>query len=215
MECGVVDAEGVYSNGKMVRMSETGILAFGKSEAMKRRSPIGVKVQTSSKRSRFVCERTAVTHREVSQTNGSENTTLTFDDYDLAVDDGNCERAVFHHPNFCEGITRVVQRGRGGRRESCRKRTPWKNRTLSEARSWLIAKGEDNSRTQKRVVKSKRAPRVFAHKQKDVGRLSVSFGEGTIERPNREAFLRLFLSSRFGHRHTSLLTGKTRIHNCL
>lgn len=58
--CGVVDAEGVYSNGKMVRMSEEGILAFGKSEAMKRRSPMGVKVQTSRKWSRLVCERTAV-----------------------------------------------------------------------------------------------------------------------------------------------------------
>ena len=40
-----------------------GILAFGKSEAMKRRSPMGVKVQTSSKRSRFVCERTAKERR--------------------------------------------------------------------------------------------------------------------------------------------------------
>ena len=63
IDCGVVDAEGVYSNGKVVRISEVGILAFGKSEAMKRRSPMGVKVQTSSKRSRFVCERTAVTRR--------------------------------------------------------------------------------------------------------------------------------------------------------
>ena len=61
IDCGVVDAEGVYPNGKVVRISEVGILAFGKSEAMKRRSPMGVKVQTSSKRSRFVCERTAVT----------------------------------------------------------------------------------------------------------------------------------------------------------
>jgi len=59
IDCGVVDAE--YSNGKVVRISEVGILAFGKSEAMKRRSPMGVKVQTSSKRSRFVCERTAMT----------------------------------------------------------------------------------------------------------------------------------------------------------
>ena len=58
--CGADDAAGVYSNGKMVRMSEAGILAFGKSDAMKRRSPMGVKVHTSSKRSRFVCERTAV-----------------------------------------------------------------------------------------------------------------------------------------------------------
>ena len=63
IDCGVVDAEGVYSNGKVVRISEVGILAFGKSEAMKRRSPMGVKVQTSSRRSRFVCERTAVTRR--------------------------------------------------------------------------------------------------------------------------------------------------------
>ena len=60
---GVVDAEGVYSNGNIVRMSEAGILAFGKSDAMKRRSPRGVKVQTSSKRSRFVCERTAMAQR--------------------------------------------------------------------------------------------------------------------------------------------------------
>jgi hypothetical protein len=41
-------------------MSEVGILAFGKSDAMKRRSPMGVKVHTSSILSRFVCERTAV-----------------------------------------------------------------------------------------------------------------------------------------------------------
>lgn len=61
--CGVADAAGVYSNGKMMRISEAGILAFGKSEAMKRRSPMGVKVHTSRKRSRFVCERTAVTQR--------------------------------------------------------------------------------------------------------------------------------------------------------
>lgn len=57
---GATDAEGIYSNGKMERMSEAGILALGKSDAMKRRSPMGVKVQTSSKWSRFVCERTAV-----------------------------------------------------------------------------------------------------------------------------------------------------------
>jgi len=61
IDCGVVNTEGVYLNGKVVRISEVGILAFGKSEAMKRRSPMGVKVQTSSKRSRLVCERTAVT----------------------------------------------------------------------------------------------------------------------------------------------------------
>jgi len=61
--CGVDEATGVYSNGKMVRISEAGILAFGKSDAMKRRSPMGVKVHTSSKRSRFVCERTAVAQR--------------------------------------------------------------------------------------------------------------------------------------------------------
>ena len=60
IDCWVADAgEGVYSNGKMVRISEEGILAFGKSEAMKRLFPMGVKVQTSRKRSRFVCERTA------------------------------------------------------------------------------------------------------------------------------------------------------------
>ena len=57
---GDADVAGVYSNGKIVRISEEGILAFGKSDAMKRRSPMGVKVHTSSKRSRFVCERTAV-----------------------------------------------------------------------------------------------------------------------------------------------------------
>ena len=33
--CDVTDAEGVYSNEKVVRMSEVGILAFGKSEVMK------------------------------------------------------------------------------------------------------------------------------------------------------------------------------------
>ena len=59
IDWGLADAEGVYSNGKMVRISEEGILALGKSDAMKRRSPMGVKVQTSSRRSRFVCERTA------------------------------------------------------------------------------------------------------------------------------------------------------------
>ena len=67
IDCGVADAEGVYSNGKVVRMSEEGILAFGKSEAMKRRSPMGVKVHTSSKRSRFVCERTAAVRRVQSE----------------------------------------------------------------------------------------------------------------------------------------------------
>ena len=65
--CGVADAEGVYPNGKMVRMSEVGILAFGKSEAMKRRSPMGEKVQTSRKRSRFVCERTAGVAKELAR----------------------------------------------------------------------------------------------------------------------------------------------------
>ena len=40
-------------------ISEVGILAFRKSDAMKRRSPMGVEVQTSRKRSRFVCERMA------------------------------------------------------------------------------------------------------------------------------------------------------------
>ena len=60
IDCGLVDAAGVYSNGKIVRISEVGILALGKSDAMKRRSPMGVKVQTSSIRSRFVCERTAM-----------------------------------------------------------------------------------------------------------------------------------------------------------
>lgn len=59
IDWGATDVEGEYSNGKMVRMSVEGILAFGKSDAMKRRSPMGVKVQTSSRRSRFVCERTA------------------------------------------------------------------------------------------------------------------------------------------------------------
>jgi hypothetical protein len=69
----VADAgEGIYSNGKMVRISEEGILAFGKSEAMKRLFPMGVKVQTSRKRSRFVCERTAVVQRGQGRMNGSE-----------------------------------------------------------------------------------------------------------------------------------------------
>ena len=74
IDCGVDETEGVYSNGKMVRMSEAGILAFGKSDAMKRRSPMGVKVQTSSKRSRFVCERTAgAAQKEViSRVNGTK-----------------------------------------------------------------------------------------------------------------------------------------------
>ena len=93
IDCGEVDAEGVYSNGKMVRISEVGILAFGKSDAMKRRSPMGVKVQTSRKRSRFVCERTARARRGqpgLTETK-VELVTLTFDDDDLAVDDGNCE----------------------------------------------------------------------------------------------------------------------------
>ena len=99
IDCGVVDTEGVYPNGKMVRISEAGILAFGKSDAMKRRSPRGVKVQTSSKRSRFVCERTAVRERERGQygTSGSGAVGLAFDDDDLSVDDCHCERAVFHH----------------------------------------------------------------------------------------------------------------------
>ena len=93
IDCGEVDAEGVYSNGKMVRISEVGILAFGKSDAMKRRSPMGVKVQTSRKRSRFVCERTARAGKSqpgLTETK-VELATLTFDDDDLAVDDGNCE----------------------------------------------------------------------------------------------------------------------------
>jgi hypothetical protein len=55
-----------------VRRSEEGILAFGKSDAMKRRSPMGVKVQTSSKRSRFVCERTAVEEGGVRRANGGK-----------------------------------------------------------------------------------------------------------------------------------------------
>ena len=102
----------MYSNGKMVRISEAGILAFGKSDAMKRRSPRGAKVLTSSKRSRFVCERTAVT-KEVSGMDGSivsRSQPLTFDDDDLTVDDGNSERAVLHHPYFlCGGmVTRDV-----------------------------------------------------------------------------------------------------------
>ena len=92
IDCGEVDAEGVYSNGKMVRISEVGILAFGKSDAMKRRSPMGVKVQTSRKRSRFVCERTARVRSQPGLTEAKmELVTLTFDDDDLAVDDGNCE----------------------------------------------------------------------------------------------------------------------------
>ena len=33
--CDVTDTEGVYSNEKVVRMSEVGILALGKSEVMK------------------------------------------------------------------------------------------------------------------------------------------------------------------------------------
>lgn len=63
IEGGDADVAGVYSNGKVVRMSEAGILAFGKSDAMKRRSPMGVKVHTSSNRSRFVCDRTAGAQR--------------------------------------------------------------------------------------------------------------------------------------------------------
>ena len=114
IDWGAVVAEGVYSNGKMVRRSEVGILAFGKSEAMKRRSPMGVKVQTSSRRSRFVCERTAGRSTgRVSRVNGMvrlSRVLLTFDDDDLAVDDGNCERAVFHHLWFWNGITRDVQK---------------------------------------------------------------------------------------------------------
>jgi hypothetical protein len=71
IDCCVADAEGVYSNGKTVRMSEEGILAFGKSDAMKRLSPMGVKVQTSKNRSRFVCERTAVVQKGQRRMNGS------------------------------------------------------------------------------------------------------------------------------------------------
>ena len=97
IEAGVADTDGVYSNGKMVRMSEEGILAFGKSDAMKRRSPMGVKVQTSSRRSRFVCERTAVTVDGLAGGAGGDRFDLTFDDDDLAVDDCDCERAGFHH----------------------------------------------------------------------------------------------------------------------
>jgi len=92
IDCGVVDAEGVYSNGKVARISEVGILAFGKSEAMKRRSPMGVKVQTSSKRSRFVCERTAGTRKSQSdERRQNRGWMLTFDDDDLTVDNGNGE----------------------------------------------------------------------------------------------------------------------------
>ena len=93
--CGAADGAGVYSNGKMLRISEAGILAFGKSEAMKRRSPIGVKVHTSSKRSRFVCERTAAKGSV-----GRKEPWLempTFDDDDLTVNDGDRKRTVFHH----------------------------------------------------------------------------------------------------------------------
>ena len=92
IDCAVVDAEGVYPNGKMVRISEVGILAFGKSEAMKRRSPMGVKVQTSSKRSRFVCERTAGTRSsQLGERKQNWVGMLTFDDDDLTVDNGNRE----------------------------------------------------------------------------------------------------------------------------
>jgi len=117
IDCGEADADGVYSNGKMVRISEEGILAFGKSEAMKRRSPIGVKVHTSSKLSRFVWERTAVAQRGRRNDNKrmvGENT-LTFDDDDLTVNDGNCERAGFHHGllSVQRGITTGVYKRRG------------------------------------------------------------------------------------------------------
>jgi hypothetical protein len=98
---GDVAVAGVYSNGKVVRMSEAGIRAFGKSDAMKSRSPIGVKVHTSSNRSRFVCERTAGGQTCLSVgMNGTKcnpEGVPTFDDDDLTVDDGNRERAVLHH----------------------------------------------------------------------------------------------------------------------
>ena len=67
---------------------------------------------------------------------------LTFDDDDLTVDNGNRERAVFHHLWLCGGVTGCTE-------EDVEKLNTLGEQNSSWRRSWLIANSEDNSRTRR------------------------------------------------------------------